>query len=58
VKEWLAASGLERGHVRFYSDHASDKPAFEWADEAVAVNPHDRLKRLATERGWRLENWG
>jgi HAD superfamily hydrolase (TIGR01490 family) len=58
VKEWLASSGLERGHVRFYSDHASDAPVFEWADEPVAVNPHDRLQRLAIERGWRQEDWG
>lgn len=58
IQAWLQSSGLQRGHVRFYSDHASDKPAFEWADEAVAVNPHDRLKRLATERGWRQEDWG
>jgi HAD superfamily hydrolase (TIGR01490 family) len=58
IQAWLASSGLERAHVRFYSDHASDKPSFEWADEAVAVNPHDRLKRLATERGWRQEDWG
>ena len=58
IQAWLASSGLERGHVRFYSDHASDKPAFEWADEAVAVNPHDRLARLATARGWRCEDWG
>ena len=58
VSDWLAASGLQRGHVRFYSDHASDAPVFEWADEAVAVNPHDRLARLAAERGWRQEDWG
>ena len=58
VEAWLAASGLTRGHVRFYSDHASDAPVFEWADEAVAVNPHDRLKRLAAERGWEQVDWG
>jgi phosphoserine phosphatase len=58
VNDWLSASGLPRGHVRFYSDHASDAPVFEWSDEPVAVNPHDRLKRLAAERGWRLEDWG
>ena len=57
VTDWLAKSGLERGHVRFYSDHASDAPVFEWADEAVAVNPHDRLARLAAERGWKVEDW-
>ena len=58
IEEWLAKSGLERGHVRFYSDHASDAPVFEWADEPVAVNPHDRLDRLAKVRGWRVEDWG
>ena len=58
IEEWLGKSGLERGHVRFYSDHASDAPVFEWADEAVAVNPHDRLARLASVRGWQVEDWG
>jgi len=58
VEDWLARSGLQRGHVRFYSDHASDGPVFEWADEPVAVNAHDRLVRLAKDRGWRVEDWG
>ncbi len=58
IKAWLEKSGLERGHVRFYSDHASDRPAFEWSDEPVAVNPHDRLQRLAAERGWKQVDWG
>ena len=58
VTDWLGRSGLTRGHVRFYSDHASDAPVFEWADEAVAVNPHARLARLARERGWKSEDWG
>jgi HAD superfamily hydrolase (TIGR01490 family) len=58
VEDWLAKTGLQRGHVRFYSDHASDAPVFEWADEPVAVNAHDRLVRLAKERGWRVEDWG
>jgi HAD superfamily hydrolase (TIGR01490 family) len=58
VEDWVRAERVNRGHVRFYSDHASDAPVFEWADEAVAVNPHDRLKRLAGTRGWRVEDWG
>ena len=60
ISEWVEKSGLKgaHGHVRFYSDHASDQPAFEWADEPVAVNPHARLARLAAERGWAVENWG
>ena len=58
IEEWLGNSGLSRGHVRFYSDHASDAPVFEWADEAVAVNPHDRLAKLAKSRNWLVEDWG
>ena len=58
VEDWLSKSGFERGHVRFYSDHASDAPVFEWAEEAVAVNPHHRLKRLAAQRRWRVADWG
>ena len=58
IEAWLAAEKLERAHVRFYSDHASDAPVFDWADEPVAVNPHDRLKRLAEARGWPVEDWG
>jgi HAD superfamily hydrolase (TIGR01490 family) len=58
VEAWLAKSGFERGHVRFYSDHASDAPVFEWADEAIAVNPNGRMRRLAEQRGWTIEDWG
>jgi HAD superfamily hydrolase (TIGR01490 family) len=57
IEHWLAREGVTRAHVRFYSDHASDAPVFEWADEAVAVNPHPRLRQLAAERGWAIEDW-
>ncbi len=60
ISEWVEKSGLKdaRGHVRFYSDHVSDRPAFEWADEPVAVNPHGKLRWLAEQRGWQVEDWG
>ena len=60
ISEWVEKSSLKgvHGHVRFYSDHVSDRPAFEWADEPVAVNPHRKLRRLATEQGWTIEDWG
>ena len=60
IADWVEASGLKgaHGHVRFYSDHVSDQPAFKWADEPVAVNPHGKLRRLAEERGWAIEDWG
>jgi HAD superfamily hydrolase (TIGR01490 family) len=60
IAEWVEKSGLKgrHGHVRFYSDHVSDQPAFEWSDEPVAVNPHGKLRRIAIERGWAIEDWG
>ena len=58
IEDWLAKAQMVRGRVRFYSDHASDAPVFEWSDEPVAVNPHDRLRHLASDRGWRIEDWG
>ena len=58
IKAWLAEHGLTRAHVRFYSDHASDAPVFDWSDEPVAVNPHDRLAKLAEVRGWPVVDWG
>jgi hypothetical protein len=37
IADWVEA-GLKgtRGRVRFCSDHVSDRPAFEWAEEPVA----------------------
>jgi len=59
IADWVEKSGLKgvHGHVRFYSDHMSDQPAFEWANEPVAVNPHGKLRRLAERRGWAIEDW-
>ncbi|GAA3997003.1 HAD-IB family hydrolase [Sphingomonas humi] len=60
IADWVEKSGLtgKHGHVRFYSDHVTDAPVFEWADEAVAVNPHGKLRDLAGRRGWAVEDWG
>jgi HAD superfamily hydrolase (TIGR01490 family) len=59
ISDWVEQSGIKgaHGHVRFYSDHVSDRPAFEWADEPIAVNPHGKLRRLAEQRGWAVEDW-
>jgi HAD superfamily phosphoserine phosphatase-like hydrolase len=59
IAAWVERSGLigKHGHVRFYSDHVSDAPVFEWSDEPVAVNPHGKLERLAHQRGWEVADW-
>ena len=60
IADWVEKSGLRGAHgdVRFYSDHVSDQPAFEWSDQPVAVNPHGKLRRLAEQRGWQIEDLG
>jgi HAD superfamily phosphoserine phosphatase-like hydrolase len=59
VTAWMHDAGISRdkAHIRFYSDHVSDSPAMEWADEAFAVNAHGPLRRLAKARGWTILDW-
>lgn len=59
VEAWMARVGIVRtaAHVRFYSDHVSDAPMLDWADEAFAVNAHAPLRRLAAQRGWTILDW-
>lgn len=59
IEAWMAGQGIARGdaHIRFYSDHVSDAPALDWADEAFAVNPHPPLRTLAGKKGWTILDW-
>ncbi len=59
IEAWLAEEGIARAdaQIRFYSDHVSDAPALDWADEAFAVNPHAPLRALATAKGWTILKW-
>lgn len=58
VQDWLASNGWQRDRVsiRFYSDHPSDAPVFDWADEALLVvsQPNNRLRALAKSRHWQI----
>ena len=59
IEAWLKAEGIARAdaHVRFYSDHISDAPALDWADEGFVVNPNAVLAQLAAARGWGQLDW-
>ena len=60
IESWFEAEGIdrERVKVRFYSDHASDAPVMEWADEPFAANPSAKMRTLALRRGWPIVDWG
>lgn len=59
IERWMAGQAIPRGdaHVRAYSDHVSDAPMLDWADEGYAVNAHEPLRRLAAEKGWPILDW-
>lgn len=55
VQAWLAGLDHESSDFDerwFYSDSANDLPLLEWATHPVAVDPDDRLRAVATQRGW------
>jgi HAD superfamily hydrolase (TIGR01490 family) len=59
IRAWLAAQGVDRSavHVRAYSDHVSDAPLLDYADEGFAANPHEPLAKLAQVKGWPILRW-
>ncbi len=59
VNDWMKREGLDRQlcYLRFYSDHVSDMPCLEWANEAFATNAHEALKMQAAQRGWSTIDW-
>ncbi|RVT44054.1 HAD family hydrolase [Sphingobium algorifonticola] len=59
IEAWMAQEGIARAqaHIRAYSDHVSDAPMLDFADEAFAANPHVPLATLARKRGWTRVDW-
>ena len=59
VKDYFDRAGIDRDqvHVRFYSDHFSDRPVFDWADEPIAVNASAALRAHARRHGWQMIDW-
>jgi HAD superfamily hydrolase (TIGR01490 family) len=55
----LQEQGVEReaAHIRFFTDHASDRTVCEWADEAFAVNPSAKMASLARQKSWPILDW-
>ncbi len=59
VADWLAQRGQAHAlsaaqplSAHFYSDSMNDLPLLECVTHPVATNPDERLRALATQRGW------
>ena len=59
IKTFLDEQRLTRDaiHIRAYSDHITDVPMLEYADEAVATTPSLPLRLLAKKRNWKILDW-
>lgn len=49
--------GFRVEEATFYSDSFTDLPLLEAVAQPIVVNPDARLRRVANERGWRIERW-
>jgi len=60
LEAYMEKVGIDRNnvHIRVYSDHISDLPVLDWADEPIAVNASLRLNAIASQRSWKTANWG
>lgn len=52
LNSWLADNQANLLDSHFYSDSHNDLPLLEKVTRAVAVDPDDRLRAIAQERGW------
>ncbi|WP_152414804.1 HAD-IB family hydrolase [Blastomonas sp. AAP53] len=59
IAEWLAEHRLDPAacHIRCYSDHVSDVPMLELADEAFVTNAHMPMRIVARAQGWPELDW-
>lgn len=49
--------GSDLAHAAFYTDSITDLPLLEAVGQPIVVNPDARLRRVARERNWPIENW-
>ena len=55
LDQWLDGRMVEESWA--YSDSINDRFLLEYATHAIAVNPDDRLEKLAQEQGWDIQDW-
>ena len=55
LEQWLDGREVEESWA--YSDSINDRFLLEYATHAIAVNPDDRLEKLAKEQDWIIEDW-
>jgi len=57
IREYAQRYGIDLTRSFAYGNSLGDAPMLECVGHPVAVNPDKRLRRSATERGWRVVEW-
>ena len=59
IEAWMVEQKISRddADIRFYSDHISDVPSFNFADQPIVTNPHPPLRAHAITKGWTVHDW-
>ena len=57
AEQYAREHGIDLSQSWFYTDSSSDLPLLERVGHPVAVNPDRRLRRIARQRGWPIEEW-
>jgi HAD superfamily hydrolase (TIGR01490 family) len=52
LNDWLVKTGESLDGSFFYSDSHNDLPLLQLVENPVAVNPDEKLRQFATEKGW------
>ena len=55
LEQWLNGRSVAESWA--YSDSINDRFLLEYATHAIAVNPDERLEKLANEQGWEIQDW-
>ena len=58
AKAYAGARGVSLSDCAFYTDSTADLPVLDAVGSPVAVNPDPRLRRIASDRGWPIQDWG
>ena len=52
LRTWLKEKNYDLTDAYFYSDSINDLPLLEQVPNPIAVDPDERLEKIAKERGW------
>jgi phosphatidylglycerophosphatase C len=59
ILSWMQSAQMKREscNIRFYTDHTSDAPMLDWANEGVLINANAAAASIAAAHGWAVQDW-